>query len=79
MGSVELVGTRISQSHGLEIVKVLLRVAREVQNALVFRFLVEELFLVLEGRKLRLDLTVIPQLVLRAALDDFQSLQVLIE
>lgn len=58
---------------------MLLRVARKVENAPIFRLLVEKLLLVLEGRKLRLDLTIIPQLVLRAALDDFESLHVLIE
>ena len=63
--------SRITESHGLEIVKVLLRMTRVVQNALVFRFLVKELFLVLKGRKLGLDLTIVPQLVLRATLNDF--------
>lgn len=58
---------------------MLLGVTRVVQNALVFRLLVEELFLVLEGGKLRLDLSVVPKLILRAALNDFQSLHVLVE
>ena len=52
---------------------------RVVQNALVLRLLIQQLLLVLEGGKLGFNLAIVTQLVLRATLDDLQSLHILIE